>query len=136
MAETAKELAFALFDQGRRPSDLEVKALGLKSKTTYDYYQRWKKLNPQEEGTTTVEPSGTTTPKPSGTTTPKGGTPTTPITVGKITITLENWGFTEYRAILILDTYKRVQNELKYAGSRSDFLCNPGADLEANSGLR
>ena len=128
MAETAKELVFALFDQGRRPSDPEVKALGIKSKTTYDYYQRWKKLNPQEEGTTTVEPSGTTTGK--------AGTPTTPIIVGKITITLENWGFTEYRAILILDTYKRVQNELKYAGSRSDFLCNPGADLEANSGLR
>jgi len=71
-----------------------------------------------------------------GTTTRKAGAPTTLITVGKITITLKNWGFTEYRAILILDTYKRVQNELKYAGSRSDFLYNPGADLEANSGLR
>jgi len=34
MAETAKELVFALFDQGRRPSDPEVKALGIKSKTT------------------------------------------------------------------------------------------------------
>ncbi|GAJ19865.1 unnamed protein product, partial [marine sediment metagenome] len=68
-----------------------MKALGLKNKTTYDYFQRWKKVHPGE--------GDTTTGKPSGTTTPKGGTPTTPITVGKITITPENWGFTQYGAI-------------------------------------
>jgi len=38
MAETAKELAFALFDQGKRPSDPEVEALGLKRKSTYNYF--------------------------------------------------------------------------------------------------
>lgn len=135
MAETAKELAFALFDQGKRPSDPEVEALGLKRKSTYNYFQGWKKLHPELNGTTTTKPDGSTTAK-GGTTTRKTGTPATLITVGKITITLENWGFTEYRAILILDTYKRAQNELKYAGSRSNFLCDPGADLEANSGLR
>ena len=38
MAETAKELCFALFDQGKRPGDPEVKALGLKRKSTYNYF--------------------------------------------------------------------------------------------------
>ena len=38
-----KDKAFALFDQGKRPSDQEVKDLGLKPKTTYNYFQEWKK---------------------------------------------------------------------------------------------
>jgi hypothetical protein len=38
-----KEQAFVLFDQGKRPGDQEVKKLGLKPKTTYNYYQVWKK---------------------------------------------------------------------------------------------
>lgn len=78
MAETAKDLAFALFDQGKSPGNPEVKKLGLKRKTRYNYLQLWKKANPENGGTTPREPKGTT---PS-----KAGTPTTPITVGKITI--------------------------------------------------
>jgi hypothetical protein len=39
-----KERAFRLFDQGRRPSDPEVKALGIKPNSVYRYYQNGKKL--------------------------------------------------------------------------------------------
>jgi len=46
-----KDQAFALFDQGKRPGDQEVKNLGLKPKTTYNYYQGWKKSG----GTTGAE---------------------------------------------------------------------------------
>lgn len=38
-----KQKAFKLFDQGKRPGDQEVKDLGLKSKTTFNYFQEWKK---------------------------------------------------------------------------------------------
>ena len=38
-----RDQAFELFDQGNRPSSPEVKALGLKSKTLYNYFQEWKK---------------------------------------------------------------------------------------------
>ena len=38
-----KQKAFELFSQGKRPSDPEVKSLGLKSKSLYNYYQEWKK---------------------------------------------------------------------------------------------
>lgn len=122
MAKIAKELAFELFSQGKRPSDLEIKALGLKSKTTYTYYQQWKKEHPQEEEITTVEPSGTTI-KPSSTTTVKPGG-AAPIAVGKITITPENWGMTQYGAILILDTYNKAKRDLNYGGTIGDFLCD------------
>jgi hypothetical protein len=38
-----------LFDQGKRPSDPEVKALGLKPNTVYRYYQEWKKARNHSE---------------------------------------------------------------------------------------
>ena len=38
-----KEKAFELFSQGLRPSDQEVKDLGLSPKTRYNYFQLWKK---------------------------------------------------------------------------------------------
>lgn len=38
-----KERAFELFNCGKRPSDPEVKALGIKPNTVYRYYQDWKK---------------------------------------------------------------------------------------------
>jgi hypothetical protein len=41
--DSKKERAFRLFDEGKRPSDPEVKALGLKPSTVYRYYQEWKK---------------------------------------------------------------------------------------------
>ena len=37
-----KQQAFELFSQGKRPSDPEVKSLGLKSKSLYNYYQEFK----------------------------------------------------------------------------------------------
>jgi len=42
--DTWKAKAFRLFDEGKRPSDHEVKALKVKSKILYRYYQEWKKL--------------------------------------------------------------------------------------------
>jgi hypothetical protein len=41
--DSIKGKAFQLFDQGKRPGDPEVKALGLKPNTAYRYYQEWKK---------------------------------------------------------------------------------------------
>lgn len=107
-AETAKELAFALFDQGKRPSDPEVKALGIKPKSTYTYYQRWKKK-------TSVNGSNHTTTK--------GGS-SSDIEVGKITITPENWGLTQYGCLLILDTYNKTKRDINYGGTMGDFLCD------------
>ena len=40
-----KEMAFQLFDQGKRPSDPEVKELGIKPNSAYRYYQQWKKAS-------------------------------------------------------------------------------------------
>jgi len=41
--DSMKKRMFGLFDEGKRPGDLEVKALGLKPNSTYRYYQEWKK---------------------------------------------------------------------------------------------
>jgi len=41
--DNMKRRMFGLFDEGRRPGDPEVKALGLKPNSTYRYYQEWKK---------------------------------------------------------------------------------------------
>jgi len=41
--DSVKERVFGLFDEGKRPSDPEVKALGVKPNTVYRYYQDWKK---------------------------------------------------------------------------------------------
>ena len=40
--KVARDIAFELFDQGKRPSGPEVKALGIKFKTSYNYFQDWK----------------------------------------------------------------------------------------------
>jgi len=41
--QSMKERAFRLFDEGKRPGDPEVKALGIKPTSAYRYYQEWKK---------------------------------------------------------------------------------------------
>jgi len=105
----ARDLAFELFDQGKRPSNPEVKALGLKTKTTYNYFQDWKKLG---ETTSGVQKGSESSPPQ-----PKKVVGGSAIEVGKITISPENWGMTQYGAILILDTYKRVESDLGYTGS-------------------
>lgn len=53
--ENRRDRAFELFDQGHRPSSPDCKALGLKSKSLYNYFQLWKKQNgngtvPDESG--------------------------------------------------------------------------------------
>lgn len=116
MAESAKKQAFALFDQGKRPKDPEVKALRIKPKSTYSYFQEWKKKRPEQNDTTTVESKGATTVR--------SGTPTAPITVGRITITPENWGMTQYGAILVLDTYNKAKRDINYGGTIGDFICD------------
>jgi hypothetical protein len=42
-AMSKKEQAFGLFSQGKRPSDPDLKALGLSNKTLYKYFQAFKK---------------------------------------------------------------------------------------------
>jgi len=107
------ELAYEFFEQGKRPSDPEVKALGLKPKSTYDYFQRWKRQKKaMESGTTTIP-----TTKPSA-------VPGKPIEAGKITITPENWGMTQHGAILILDTYNKAKRDISYGGTIGEFLCD------------
>lgn len=55
---SAKQKAFDWFNQGKRPSDQEVKALGLKPKSVYNYYQEWKhSLGGQPFATTGTKPS-------------------------------------------------------------------------------
>jgi len=41
--DSMKERAFQLFGEDKRPSDPEVKSLGIKPNTAYRYYQEWKK---------------------------------------------------------------------------------------------
>ena len=42
-SKSKKAKAFALFSQGKRPGDPEVKSLGIKPESAYRYYQDWKK---------------------------------------------------------------------------------------------
>jgi len=42
--DSKKAKAFQLFDEGKRPSDSEVKSLGIKPNSAYRYYQEWKNL--------------------------------------------------------------------------------------------
>ena len=51
MARDKRERAFALFDQGMRPSGPEVKELGIKRDTLYRYYRFWKSNNPSRTRT-------------------------------------------------------------------------------------
>lgn len=50
--ELARDLAFELFSQGKRPSDPEVKELGIKNATLYRYFRFWKSNNPNRTETT------------------------------------------------------------------------------------
>lgn len=109
----ARDLAFEFFEQGKRPSDPEIKALGLKPKTTYNYFQEWKKL----AETTSKLPEGSP-PQPQRVVAGRS------IEVGKITITPENWGFTQYGAILVLDTYNKAKRDINYGGTVGDFICD------------
>lgn len=111
--QMARDLIFELFDQGKRPSDEEVKALGFKSKTRYNYFQEWKKRGETTPGVQKGSP-----PQPKKVV--SGAT----IEVGKITITPENWGFTQYGAILVLDTYNKAKRDINYGGTVGDFICD------------
>jgi len=44
-SKSKKAQAFELFNEGKRPSDSEVKSLGIKPESAYRYYQAWKKAN-------------------------------------------------------------------------------------------
>jgi len=46
------------------------------------------------------------------------------IEVGKITITPENWGMSQYGAVLILDTYNKSKRDINYGGTIGEFLCD------------
>lgn len=46
MTASKKQKCFEMFSLGKKPSDQEVKGLGLSPKTRYNYFQEWKKLSP------------------------------------------------------------------------------------------
>lgn len=50
--DSKKAKAFALFSEGKRPSDSEVKSLGIKPESTYRYYQDWKKAHNSSKNST------------------------------------------------------------------------------------
>ncbi|MFC1968548.1 hypothetical protein ACFLVX_04080 [Chloroflexota bacterium] len=58
-----KEKAFALFDEGMRPSSSAVKSLRLKPKTTYNYYQEWKLTGNQVSQPTDLVEEGKEEPR-------------------------------------------------------------------------
>lgn len=115
LQKTAKELALELFEQGKRPADPEVKGLGLKPKTTYNYFQAWKRQNP----TPPEDSKGS-----KGSTSQGQKVLGKAIEVGKITITPENWAMTQYGAILILDTYNKAKRDIEYGGTIGEFICH------------
>ncbi|MDH4292294.1 MAG: hypothetical protein OEV56_06780, partial [Dehalococcoidia bacterium] len=47
--DSMKERVFRLFDEGKRPGDPEVKALGIKPNSAYRYYQEWKKASDRSQ---------------------------------------------------------------------------------------
>jgi len=44
VVDSGKAMAFALFNQGKRPSSPEARALDLTKESLYRYFQEWKKL--------------------------------------------------------------------------------------------
>ena len=70
-----KEKAFEFFSQGMRPSDQEVKDLGLSPKTRYNYFQLWK--NSGGAGQLIEKMTGKQTPPAVGAKVVKGGLPVT-----------------------------------------------------------
>jgi len=51
-SKSKKAQAFALFSQGKRPGDGEVKYLGIKPNSAYRYYQDWKKAQDNNDNPT------------------------------------------------------------------------------------
>lgn len=126
--QNKKQLAFALFEQGMRPGSPEIKALQLKGRVRYTYYQKWKRAK---------EEAGEPIPVPElaeGREEEKGkpgkaavakdtvNPPGFGITVGRIIITPENWAMNQYGAVLILDTYNKAKKDIGYNGTIGDFL--------------
>ena len=114
------QIAYELFDQGKRPSDPEIKVLGLRPKSTYDYFQRWKREKKSIERGSTTPPDISTKLGPTG----KPGGSSKGIEIGKITILPENWGMTQYGAVLILDTFNKAKKDIGYEGTVGEFLCD------------
>ena len=70
-----KDQAFSLFDQGKKPSSPEVKQLGLKPKTSYNYFQEFKHSGGAGQIIETM--TGKETPATVGAKVLKGGLPVT-----------------------------------------------------------
>ena len=78
--KSKKQLVFALFAEGKRPQDQELKDLGIKSHTLYNCHQQFKKKGSTSEdyprdysqrttpGTTTGTTTGVVTAPPTSTT--------------------------------------------------------------------
>lgn len=99
-----KDKAFELFNRDKRPSDEEIKKLGLKPKTTYNYYQQWEKSkmlarSPSRQGELNETSELFTSPSNSDTYRanyphPNVATcPITPIMRTAINAAVEQWGW-------------------------------------------
>lgn len=53
-----RDQAFELFNQGKQPSDPGVVALGIKTRTARDYYNKWKKTQSSPGPGAGPEPGG------------------------------------------------------------------------------
>jgi len=53
-SKSKKAQAFQLFNADKRPSDSEVKSLGIKPETAYRYYQDWKKIKDNSHNPTKI----------------------------------------------------------------------------------
>ena len=119
------EIASKLKELG---SQKAVAALGYNKGTVSKIAKKLNKGWKPEEEEETPESESTETanqehPKPVKQPTVRAGVPTAPIAVGKITITPENWGLTQYGSLLILDTYNRTKRDINYGGTMGEFLC-------------
>lgn len=106
--------SFELFNQGKVPTDPEFAELDIKPNTVARYYEDWTKL--KKSGQSTEPPPAPAEKAETQTKSEK------PIEVGKITIKPENWGMTQYGAIIILDTYERAKRDIGYEGSVGEFI--------------
>jgi hypothetical protein len=140
-----RDQIFDLFAQGFPPKSREVKALGMALKTRYNYFSEWKREFPElhqqlfSEEPEAEDDSGNGSELGSTPAAPPGSKPTAqakekkatlgvpgggPITVGRITITPENWGMTQEGAILIIDTFNKAKKDIGYDGTIGEFICD------------
>lgn len=128
--KTKKDLAFALFDLGKRPSDPEVKNLDMPDRTTYEYFEKWKRK--QRDSKSLIVANEGNGEKQKDEVAVVAGSAKKPVAskppvakqqkLGEITVVIENWTISQHGAIIILDTYRRAKIDMGYGGTVGEFL--------------